>query len=102
MNGSFDERVLQEINGAFVKTKPRGIKATCIIIDNRGRTQHKLAFPVQVPKTLAVASKQGYSIFVCACSQTQSMTDLNQIKSSLKHTEKMLNTGRLHARKIPM
>lgn len=102
MYGSFYECVLQEINGTCVKTNPRGNKATCIISDNRGWTPCKLAFLVRAPKTLTVASKRAYSIFVCACSQTQSTMDLNQIKSSLKHTEKMLNTGRLHARKIPM
>ena len=33
---------------------------------------------MQAAKSLAVASKQGYSIFVCACLQTQSTTELNQ------------------------
>ena len=36
-NGSFDERVLQEISGACVHTKPRDIEATCIISGDRGR-----------------------------------------------------------------
>ena len=31
-NGSFTERVLWDISNAFVDTKPRGIKATCIIL----------------------------------------------------------------------
>ena len=46
MNGSFDERVLQEISGACVETKPRGIEATCIISGNRGRPRVKFALPV--------------------------------------------------------
>ena len=37
MNGIIDERVLQEISRACVKTKPRGIEATCIISGNRGQ-----------------------------------------------------------------
>ena len=36
-NGSFAERLLQEISGACVHTKPRGIEATCIISGERGR-----------------------------------------------------------------
>ena len=78
MNGSFDERVLQEISGACVKTKPRGIEVTCIVGGNRGRPRVKFALPVQAAKTLVVASEQGYSTFVCTCLQTQSMTELNQ------------------------
>ena len=36
MNGSFDERVQQEISGACVETKLRGIDATCIVSGNKG------------------------------------------------------------------
>ena len=36
------------------------------------------AFPVRATKSLVVASEQGYSIFVCACLQTQLTTELNQ------------------------
>ena len=36
-NGSFDERVLQEISGTCVHTKSRGIEATCIVGGDRGR-----------------------------------------------------------------
>ena len=34
MNGSFDGRVLQEISGDCVETKPRGTKATFIVSGN--------------------------------------------------------------------
>ena len=33
---SFTERVLHEISGACVDTKPRGNKATCIVSGDRG------------------------------------------------------------------
>ena len=32
-NGSFSECVLREISDVFVDTKPRGIEATCIIVE---------------------------------------------------------------------
>ena len=38
----------------------------------------KFTFPVRAKKTLPVATKQGYSNFVCACLQAQSLTKLNQ------------------------
>ena len=57
MNGSFNERVLQEISGACVETKPRGIEVTCIVSGNRGRPRVKFALPVRAAKTLVVASK---------------------------------------------
>ena len=36
-SGSFPERLLQEISGAYVHTKPRSIEATCIVSGERGR-----------------------------------------------------------------
>ena len=50
-NSSFIEHVLQEISSTCVDSMPRGIEA-------------------QATKTLAVASKQGYSDFVCMSLQT--------------------------------
>ena len=45
MNGSFDGRVLQEISGDCVETKPRGTEATFIVSGN-GKTSRKFAIPV--------------------------------------------------------
>ena len=45
---------------------------------SQGTTPHKFMFPVQAAITLMVTSEWGYSIFVCACLQTQSMMELNQ------------------------
>ena len=50
MNGSFDERVLQKISGACVKTKPRGIAATCIISASRGQPHVSLRFQCEQQK----------------------------------------------------
>ena len=63
--------------GTCVETKPRGIEASCIV-SVTGTTPHKFTFPVRAVKTLAEASKRGYSILVCVCLQTQSMMELNQ------------------------
>ena len=53
-----------------------------------------IAFPVRAAKALAVARKRGDSNFVRTCLQTISMMELNQ--KLTKHSQKMLNTGRLH------
>ena len=45
-------------------TKPRGIKATCIVSGD-GTTLCKLV--LQEAKTLVVTSERGYSDFVCLC-----------------------------------
>ena len=49
----------QEISGACVETKPRGIEATCI---NRGRLHTSSRFQCEQQKPLAEASEWGYSI----------------------------------------
>ena len=49
-NSSSTKHVLHEICNTFVDTKPRGIKATCIVVV-KGTTPHKLAFPVQATKS---------------------------------------------------
>ena len=77
MNGSFDEHVLPEISCTSLKPSQESSKqlASWVVM---GTTLHKFAFPVWATKSLVVASKQGYSIFVCACLQTQLTTELNQ------------------------
>ena len=69
MDSSFAECVLWEISGACcVDTKPRSIKATCIISGDRELTASI--------ENLAVTSERGYSDFVCMGLRTYSMTEL--------------------------
>ena len=69
----------------FYDTKPRDIEATWW----QGTPLRKVPFPAWVRKPLAVASKLGYSNFLCTCLGTQSMTKLNQ---KLAKTQKTLDT----------
>ena len=50
-----------------------------------GDNMCKLTFPVRATKTLALASKQSYSNFVCTCLGTQSMMKLNQKFTIRRH-----------------
>ena len=70
----------------FYDTKPRDIEATWW----QGTPLRKVPFPAWVRKPLAVASKLGYSNFLCTCLGTQSMTKLNQ--SSLKPRRHSIQT----------
>ena len=60
INGSFNEHVLQEISGACVETKPRGMETTCIISGNGGwpcvrlHFQYKQQKPCRWPASRAI------------------------------------------------
>ena len=88
MNGSFNERVLQEISGACIETKPRGIKATCVGRDDSAQVQ---VFSASNKNLNSDQRTRLRYFFVCVCLQTQSTTDQNFTKA---HQE---DTGHLHA-----
>ena len=57
--------VIQEISCDYVDTQANGIEGTCIISDDRGwMTLCTCKLALLTTKTLAVASKIGYSDFV--------------------------------------
>ena len=66
MNGSFDECVLQEVSGACVHTKPRGIEATCIISGNRGRPHVSSRFQCEQQKPWRWPVNKSI-VFLCVC-----------------------------------
>ena len=89
-NNSFVEHLLQEINGAGVDTKLMASK--------------QLTSPVvTLAKTLAVATKWGYSHFVCMSLWTHSMMELNTKSIALTLcTWKLLVRHRLLTRKLKL
>ena len=66
MNGTFDERVLQEISGTCVETKPRGTEATCIVSGNRGRPCISLRFQCKQQKPWRWPANKTI-VFLCVC-----------------------------------
>ena len=71
-----------------------------IVCGNRERLRVSSRIPSASNKTLALARKRGNGNFLCMCSRTQSTTE--PTKSSLKHSQKTLDTGHLHGGKVPM
>ena len=98
-NDSFAVRVLWEISGSCVDTKPRGTEATCIVSAKGGATPCKVAHSqCKQQNLIVVAWKRGDSNVVRTSLRTQSTTKLNQ--KLTKHSLKSLYTGRLHMGKI--
>ena len=78
-NGSFNEHVLQEISGACVHTKPRGIEATCIVSGDRERPRVSSRSQCKQHKTWRWPENEAMnSNFVCTRFRIQSTTELNQ------------------------
>ena len=75
-NGSFTVRVLQEMSGVCVDTKPRGIEAICIVSDDKGPPH--LSLCSWQCKHLVVASERDDSNFGCTLS-SQMMMEVNQM-----------------------
>ena len=85
---------------AFILSQEAPKQLAASVYYKWGTTPHKLAFPVQATKTLVMGRKRGDSNFVQMCSRNQSTTELNQ--KLTKHSQKMLDMGRLHGGKVPM
>ena len=72
----------QEISGACVETKPRGIEATCIV---RGQLHTSSRFQCEQQKPLAEASEWGYSInFLCVRVYKHKQWRLKPVRRSIR------------------